>query len=263
MFKKLKRLVGQPTAIGGPMVSEREIPPSAKPSYLEGVRLNLGCGSDYREGYVNVDLNTAHKVDLVSDVTWLKDVADQSCTEILAQDVLEHIPRSRGATALCEWNRVLRQGGWLTLRVPSLVHLLGLLTDPERQEVGAQKQLIQCLYGTQGYEGDFHFNGYTEVTLRHDLSQAGFEMGALRVVDHWLFEADACKARHVAPDPVLRMASDTEFLDAAYQRLLGRAPDQEGADYYRSMLSQGIVREAVLESLASSDEHRAYARKGD
>lgn len=257
---KLSNILSRPPN-GSPTAAQHAADSSGTPANPTGVKLNLGCGNDYREGYVNVDMNTSHRVDLVSDVTWLQSVADQSCAEVLAQDVLEHIPRSRGATALHEWNRVLRPGGRLTLRVPSLLHLLDLLRDPARQGLDEQKQLIQCLYGTQGYDGDFHFNGFTEVTLRHGLAQAGFEVAALRIIDHWLFEADAAKVRHVAPDPVLRIGTDEDFLDVAYQRLLGRAPDPEGAKYYRLMLSQGIVREAVLESLASSDEHRAFAQQ--
>lgn len=219
-----------------------------------GKKLNLGCGNDYREGYVNVDMNASHRVDLVSDVTWLKTIADRSCVEVLAQDVLEHIPRARGATALKEWNRVLENGGTLRLRVPSLIHLLGLLRDENRQSVQEQKQLIQCLYGTQGYEGDFHFNGYTEVTLRQDLLAAGFELTQLEIVDEWLFDAEARKVRHTAPDAVLRMASDEDFIAALYKTLLGRAPDPEGLAYYLAVLKNGITREAVQESVASSAE---------
>jgi len=133
MFTKIKEILwGQPpveVTAASPVESDM-VPPRApsKPPYTEGIRLNLGCGNDYREGWVNIDMNAdAHKVDLHSDVTLLKDVADQSCVEVLAQDVLEHIPRLRGMTALQEWNRVLCEGGWLTLRVPSLVHLLAPL----------------------------------------------------------------------------------------------------------------------------------------
>lgn len=226
-----------------------------------GKKLNLGCGSDYREGYVNVDLNTSHRVDLVSDVTCLEAVADGSCVEVLAQDVLEHIPRARGATALKEWNRVLESGGILRLRVPSLIHLLGLLQDENRQSVQEQKQLIQCLYGTQGYEGDFHFNGYTEVTLRHELLVSGFELTQLKIVDEWMFDAQAHKLHHVAPDAVLRIASDADFIAALYKTLLGRAPDSDGLAYYLTVLKNGITREAVKESIASSEEAVSRAER--
>ncbi|MBS1186605.1 MAG: hypothetical protein H6R04_623 [Burkholderiaceae bacterium] len=52
---------------------------------LRGTKLNLGCGLDYRDGYVNIDFNATHRVDLVADVTWLRDFGDESCVEIVAQ----------------------------------------------------------------------------------------------------------------------------------------------------------------------------------
>jgi len=229
------------------------------------MRLNLGCGLDYREGYVNIDMHgVMHKVDMQADVTWLKDITDQSCTEILAQDILEHIARPRAINALCEWNRVLRMKGWLTVRVPSLRHLLTLLAAPQRQDIAMQKQLIQCLYGTQSYEGDYHLNGFTEVTLRYDLEQAGFKMGQVRIIDEWLFDVDACKIRHVTPDGLLHIESDEAFLRAAYLRLLGRdpKPDEEKAQWHHALLrSRGIHRETVLADLAASEEHRAFIEK--
>lgn len=235
--------------------SESKRNPTGVPAGQTGApRLNLGCGNDYRDGYINVDMNASHKVDLVSDVTWLQAIEDCSCSEALAQDVLEHIPRARATTALREWNRVLRSGGKLVLRMPSLLHLLRILSSPDRQSVRDQKVLIQCLYGTQGYEGDFHLNGFTEITLRHELGEAGFEAADVRIVDDWMFEVEAHKVKHVVPAPILRLASDEEFIRAAYLQFLGRTPDPEGNEYYSSVLRKGIARESVIESLMGSDE---------
>lgn len=220
-------------------------------------RLNVGCGFDYREGYVNIDLNEEHKPDLVADATWLQPIGDCSCGEVVAQDVLEHMPRAKGTTALYEWNRVLVQGGRLVLRIPSLTHLLQLLSSESFRDLDAQQRLIQCLYGTQGYEGDFHLNGYTEITLRHALADAGFELQDLQIVDGWMFEATARKRSHVAPDELLRIASDGEFLERAYRTLFGREADPSGKAYYLKVLQAGIARESVLEGLKASPEYLA------
>jgi len=220
-------------------------------------RLNLGCGNDYREGYINVDMHTSHRVDLVSDVASLPTIADFSCSEVLAQDVLEHIQRLRAGTALREWNRVLAPGGCLILRVPSLIHLLDLMKDPSRQTAAAQRLLVQCLYGTQGYEGDCHFNGFTEITLRDELAEAGFEIQQSTIVDEWMFQVDARKVSHVPPDSLFLIDSDEEFVTQAYSRLLGRAADRGGLDYYVAVIERGCARETVLESLKGSAEYQS------
>jgi predicted SAM-dependent methyltransferase len=228
--------------------------------YPTGIKLNLGCGFDRRPGYVNVDLHAKHDPDLVADVTQLDTIADQSCTEALAQDVLEHLPRAKAETAVQEWNRVLQPQGRLVIRVPSLVHLLQLLSDKKRQGLEEQQNLVQCLYGTQGYEGDFHLNGFTEVTLRHLLTQAGFDVLSVEIVDQWLFEVQASKMRHLQPDPLLRVATDQEFIEQVYLKLLRRPVDSGGLHYYLENLVNGISREAVIDTLKASEEYKALTQ---
>ncbi len=234
------------------------MPDAASP---HGVRLNLGCGLDRRQGYVNVDRVPEHHPDLVCDVTWLAPIGDRTAAEVLAQDVLEHIPRAQCPTALREWNRVLADDGVLALRVPSLEHLLRLLVREDRQDAREQERLIQNIYGTQGYEGDFHFNGFTEASLRSQLDGAGFIVRSLVLRDEWMFDVQAVKKRHAPPDPILRIVGDAEFLDAAYRSVLGREADPDGKAYYLGLLCKGIAREAVLEALRSSDEHRRLIQR--
>lgn len=222
----------------------------------EGPKLNLGCGFDYREGYINVDLHHSHRVDLVCDVTWLKDIEDQSCSEAVAQDVLEHLPRAKVSTALREWNRVLKNDGRLMLRVPSLLDLLKLLAAKENQTYEQQTRLIHFLYGTQGYEGDFHLSGFTKLTLIRELEEAGFEVISVHIQHDWLLDVVARKVRHVSPAPLLRAATDAEFLEAAYPALLHRDIDPGGKDYYLQILASGIARETVMDILRESDEYR-------
>lgn len=242
------------TAPDGDSIRSFATAPGGKTS---GLRLNLGCGFDIRAEYVNVDANAAHHPDLVSDVANLIDLADGVACEALAQDVLEHLPRAKASTALREWNRVLEPDGKLVVRVPSVVHLLRLLEDKRHQDPAAQQRLIQCMYGTQGYDGDFHLNGFTEVTLRNDLAEAGFAIRKLSIIDDWMFEVQAQKVKHVVPDPTLRLPTDKEFLHAIYESLFHRSVDPDGETYYLKIMAGGIAREAVLEALKSSDEYRA------
>ena len=148
-------------------------------------RLNLGCGYDIRAGYLNVDVNDFHSPDLVADVTNLHMLPAGRYREILAQDVLEHLPRTATVDVLREWNRLLTVGGTVHLRVPSVLDLSLLLRAPENQSVEMQEKLIQCLFGTQAYSEDTHLTTFTEPLLRHYLDEAGFAVvtwGAARPV---------------------------------------------------------------------------------
>src|SRR6516225_5520478 len=97
-------------------------------------KLNLGCGWDLREGYINVDFQPFHNPDLVADVRDLSSLPSGWFEEIVAQDVLEHLPRLDTLRTLAEWNRLLCLGGFLHLRMPNIIGLAELLVDPDRAD---------------------------------------------------------------------------------------------------------------------------------
>lgn len=81
------------------------------------MRLNLGSGNDYKQGYVNVDLSPDVNADLVIDVT--KDrlpYDDNSIDETIAIDFFEHILYP--IPVLNELWRVTKSGGSLYIEVP-------------------------------------------------------------------------------------------------------------------------------------------------
>lgn len=236
------------------LVSRRaEAPASTAPSPPEdGVKLNLGSGFDIRDGWVNIDLHARHNPDIVCDVTSLDVIDDHHADYILAQDVLEHIHRARCQSALREWNRVLKDGGVVAIRVPNALGIADLLRQERFAPVDEQRRLLQNLFGTQGYEGDYHFNGFTETTLRADLEECGFEVVHLGEKDEWLFEAHARKVDHRPPSPLLKIMDDGAFLDAAYEEVMNRPADPEGKAYWLAQLAADTPREAVVEAFRAA-----------
>ena len=155
------------------------------------LKLNLGCGFDKLKDYCNVDLQDFHKPDLVADIRNLNMLPSGMYEEILAQDVLEHLPQIDIIPTLSEWFRLLRIGGVLKLRVPNLTGLLQLLEN--NKSIEDQERLIKCLFGTQAYEGDYHLSGFTKEILNYYLSNVGFNHIVFATKDHWLFEISAKK----------------------------------------------------------------------
>lgn len=83
----------------------------------DGIMLNLGCGTDIREGYVNVDRIPAPKVDEVVDLDgypwpW----KNGSAKRILMDNVLEHLKDPE--KAIKESVRVLKVDGIFDVIVP-------------------------------------------------------------------------------------------------------------------------------------------------
>ncbi len=223
--------------------------------------VNLGCGFDLRENYLNVDLNDFHGADLVSDVTRLDMLPSEYYEQAVANDVLEHIPRAKCVPALKEWNRILILDGALFLQVPNVIGLTKLLEEPSNQSFDAQDRLLQCLFGTQGYTGDFHYNGFTEITIRALLASAGFSVTKLEERDVWLFDIEARKRLHCPRDAWMDVESDEEFLEYAYVHILGRDSDDAGFQHFLGMIRKGCERETVVEILRTSQEARSQRVK--
>jgi len=88
------------------------------PRMVDARKLNLGCGTDIRPGWVNLDSSREIPgVDVVHDLDGLPlPFADGSFDYILAQDVLEHL--ADPVATLKELHRILDRGGHLAIRVP-------------------------------------------------------------------------------------------------------------------------------------------------
>lgn len=161
-------------------------------NYIEHPKkLNLGCGFDIKDGYLNIDFQDYHHPDLVADVTELEMLPNDYYEEIVAQDVLEHIGREKTGSVLKRWCELLCEGGELYLRSTSIIDLAELMK--KKQDPMFHQELVQCLFGTQHYNGDYHYTGFTKPLLYYYLYSAGFQVIDIKNKDEWLFEVFAKK----------------------------------------------------------------------
>jgi predicted SAM-dependent methyltransferase len=126
-------------------------------------RLNLGCGSDYREGYVNVDRVTG-KADVIVELDSPPyPFADNSMDEVLLCHVLEHVHDVRAV--LDEIWRLMRPQGQLLIHVPHFSHFQAL-THPEHRHAFHYNSL--AMFTPEGREH------YTDRQWRIELAQLHF-----------------------------------------------------------------------------------------
>lgn len=228
-------------------------------------KLNLGCGWDLRAGFVNVDLYDVVKPDVVSDLRRLRFLPRGHYDEIVAQDVLEHLPRLHTGPVLAHWSRLLRPGGTIFIRVPNLLVLGDIFRQRDWQAPEKQQELMHCLFGTQAYNGDFHLTSFTPVLLRDYLERAGFRVKRLEVVETWLLDALATKEREVEGPQVVdprefaeRGLDDAAFVRSCYTELLEREPDPGGYRHHvRAVRSGAMGRQAMAASFLESGEYLA------
>lgn len=82
------------------------------------MRLNIGCGRDVREGWINVDCLALAPEVCVWSLTNRWPVADGEVEEIMASHVMEHFTLGQRCFVYNEMHRVMQPGGKATVIVP-------------------------------------------------------------------------------------------------------------------------------------------------
>ena len=96
-------------------------------------KLNLGCGPDRREGWLNADLGLTG--DLHLNVSRPFPFPDSFFALIFAEHLLEHLTEAAAAACLRECYRVLQPGGILRLSTPDLRQVVNeYLAPPDQTE---------------------------------------------------------------------------------------------------------------------------------
>lgn len=166
------------------------------------IKLHLGNGTVYLEGWINVDLTgklaseypelaernktTVEKyykfpfrqnknnnvTDINMDVRKL-DFEDNYADEILCVNLIDHIKKEEFVEALKDWRRVLKEGGILIIDVDDRQKQAEILTSAEtNEEIEWALRLIYCDHAA---EGRTHWWGYCPSYLQNILEEAGFK----------------------------------------------------------------------------------------
>lgn len=80
------------------------------------MKLNLGCGRDKKEGYVNCDISKEVKPDKIVNLEKKLPFKDNSVEEILAFHVLEHIQNF--IPLMYEFHRICKKNVIIKIKVP-------------------------------------------------------------------------------------------------------------------------------------------------
>ena len=156
-----------------------QVPPRGSQSRF----LNIGCGSDLMEGFLNIDtlprLGTwarsavqswrrqgIYRIDLRVFDPQLEDFANG----VLLHHVLEHLEPRQGLEGLRNVLRYLRSGGVLRLSVPSYGAYFSSFSLNNPQSYQCQNIAINSLFYSWG-----HRHIYNASTLRDVLMHVGFQ----------------------------------------------------------------------------------------
>lgn len=135
------------------------------------MKLHIGCGNRYLEGWTHVDIVPHKHVDVVCDIRDLgKSFEKGSISEIYACHVLEHFGRHDIRCVFKELEQLLEPGGVLRIAVPDIEKAIRMYM----KGVPLYPTLYGQFWGGQKSEVDYHHVGFDFVTLNEILVSVGF-----------------------------------------------------------------------------------------
>ncbi len=141
------------------------------------VKLHLGCGANYLDGYVNIDLPQEGqtvmnaKADIYQDIRTLS-YFDNSVDEIRNHHLLEHFTRQESLKILLQWRRWLKSGGLLFIETPDFETAAKKFS---RAGIGQKFKIARHIFGSQEADWAIHKDWWGEQKFRFVLSKLGFE----------------------------------------------------------------------------------------
>ncbi|HEY3021519.1 MAG TPA: class I SAM-dependent methyltransferase [Solirubrobacteraceae bacterium] len=123
-------------------------------------RLNLGCGTDIRRGYVNLDIAPLPGVDVVHDLGELPlPFPDAAFDEVNCKDILEHLDY---VDVLREIHRILRPGGRVVVEGPHFTAPAVWIDPTHRTAFSIETLGFFVAGGDRAYYFDFHFSAVAD-----------------------------------------------------------------------------------------------------
>jgi hypothetical protein len=153
------------------------------------MKLHLGCGQRYFEGYVNIDYplseHSVQQTSIADEYANLLELRYKSNTvdEVRLHHVFEHFPRAVAAALLYSWNTWLKKGGILRIEVPDF-EKTGKVALSRFSSKKAKAVAMRHIFGSQEAHWAVHFEGYTPSSLSHVMELYGFKLSEVKKNSH-------------------------------------------------------------------------------
>ena len=142
------------------------------------MKLNLGCATDIKEGYINIDLNYKHPNVINEDISNISFVQENTVDEIYAKDILEHIPYDKAVDCLKIWHTWLKKDGILFIQTTNFIKFIQAFSE----KIWDLRNLNYMLFsgvswtGAQSFDCDFHKSIFTTDFLVNTLTNIGYKI---------------------------------------------------------------------------------------
>lgn len=153
------------------------------------MKIHLGCGEKYLDGYLNVDFPSENHT------VQSKSVADQHCDvvtlsfpfgsieEVRLHHLFEHFSRAKSLALLCRWTDWLEVGGRVHIETPdwdaSLLSYISPFTSADQKE-----QILRHLFGSHEAPWAVHWDAWHKSRFVKVLGALGYKNLVFQK-NHW------------------------------------------------------------------------------
>ena len=176
------------------------------------MKLHLGCGLRYMEGYVNIDFplteHTIQEKSVADEYHNLYELTYKPGTidEIRLHHVFEHFERMAACAFMAGWNSWLKPGGLLHIEVPDFETTFkknfSLLNGTKYEGVG-----LRHIFGSQEASWAVHYEGYSKHRLTKIFKAFGFDIEEVKYNSHmrtFNIEVIGKKVRSISYDEAVK-----------------------------------------------------------
>lgn len=204
------------------------------------MKLNIGCGYNRLEGYLNLDSSPASAADRLMPAYDL-DLESCSATEIKALQLVEHLGFFKTRFFLSECWRVLKSGGTLIIETPHIERTFEIFLAGDR---GVKEAALGWVYGSET-PGMNHLYCFPKELLEELLVGSGF---GIERAEEYYFQPGRPALRYEA----VKKDGEKPALGAALRR---RLLDRKLADFSCELACAGL--ELIIKKLVEGSGNSA------
>jgi predicted SAM-dependent methyltransferase len=145
------------------------------------VRLHLGCGEVYLEGFINIDFPPeSHTVQISSQADEFADITnltypEESVSEIRLHHVFEHFNRATATRLLIQWYLWLEDEGQLILETPDFEKCVRKMYSP-LTSIRKRSVIMRHIFGSQEAHWAIHQDGWDKKKYEVTLTSLGYKI---------------------------------------------------------------------------------------
>jgi Uncharacterized protein conserved in bacteria len=136
------------------------------------MKLNIG-GESKKEGWKILNIQKKPNIDFIGNINNLDQFDDESCDEIYASHIIEHVDQKTVLNTLKGINRILKKNGKFYISVPDMDSLCHFFISPLANKK-IKFHVMRMIFGGQVDEYDYHYFGWNYEFLSDYLTQANF-----------------------------------------------------------------------------------------